>query len=178
MPISLDRNVDFGDILTPEVKEKHNGKTIYELVGNILHDGTPEKGTYRCHVLHKPTQQWWVYLTRDTRRTIVTLPYRRLKQITIFGWYQAKKPPNHKLYTKIVFLLVTLGPQHQQCQAQDKLYTDNKIALECISLNDFCCYRYEMQDLHVTSILPQMITLTEAYIQIYELKQDWLMGIN
>ena len=30
---------------------------------------------------------------------------------------------------------------------------------------------YEMQDLHVTSILPQMITLTEAYIQIYE-QQD------
>lgn len=27
---------------------------------------------------------------------------------------------------------------------------------------------YEMQDLHVTSILPPMITLTEAYIQIYE----------
>lgn len=27
---------------------------------------------------------------------------------------------------------------------------------------------YEMQDLHVTNILPQMITLTEAYIQIYE----------
>ncbi|KAL0896017.1 hypothetical protein ABMA27_012005 [Loxostege sticticalis] len=83
------KNVDFGDILTPEVKAKHNGKTTYELVGNIVHDGTPEKGTYRAHVLHKPTQQW-----------------------------------------------------------------------------------YEMQDLHVTSILPQMITLTEAYIQIYELKQD------
>lgn len=29
---------------------------------------------------------------------------------------------------------------------------------------------YEMQDLHVTEILPQMITLTEAYIQIYELR--------
>ncbi|XP_050663859.1 U4/U6.U5 tri-snRNP-associated protein 2 isoform X2 [Leptidea sinapis] len=83
------KNVDFGDILTPEIKAKHNGKTTYELVGNIVHDGTPEKGTYRAHVLHKPTQQW-----------------------------------------------------------------------------------YEMQDLHVTSILPQMITLTEAYIQIYELNED------
>jgi len=28
---------------------------------------------------------------------------------------------------------------------------------------------FEMQDLHVTEILPQMITLTEAYIQIWEL---------
>lgn len=27
---------------------------------------------------------------------------------------------------------------------------------------------YEMQDLHVKEILPQMITLTESYIQIYE----------
>lgn len=31
---------------------------------------------------------------------------------------------------------------------------------------------YEMQDLHVTSILPQMITLTESYIQIYEQQPD------
>lgn len=52
------RNVDFGDILTPEVKAKHKGRTTYELVGNIVHDGAPEKGTYRAHVLHKPTQQW------------------------------------------------------------------------------------------------------------------------
>jgi U4/U6.U5 tri-snRNP-associated protein 2 len=27
---------------------------------------------------------------------------------------------------------------------------------------------YEMQDLHVTNLLPQMISLTEAYVQIYE----------
>lgn len=31
---------------------------------------------------------------------------------------------------------------------------------------------YEVQDLHVESILPQMITLTEAYIQIYELQNE------
>ncbi|KAF0309016.1 U4/U6.U5 tri-snRNP-associated protein 2 [Amphibalanus amphitrite] len=30
---------------------------------------------------------------------------------------------------------------------------------------------YELQDLHVRDILPQMITLTESYIQIYELRQ-------
>ncbi len=29
-----------------------------------------------------------------------------------------------------------------------------------------------MQDLHVTEILPQMITLTEAYIQIWELSTE------
>uniref|UniRef100_A0A1B6DHZ2 Ubiquitin carboxyl-terminal hydrolase 39 n=1 Tax=Clastoptera arizonana TaxID=38151 RepID=A0A1B6DHZ2_9HEMI len=82
------KNVDFGDILTPEVKAQHK-HTTYDLVANIVHDGEPSKGTYRVHVLQKGTGKW-----------------------------------------------------------------------------------YEMQDLHVTDILPQMITLTEAYIQIYELKRE------
>nr|CAD7424170.1 unnamed protein product [Timema monikensis] len=76
------KNVDFGDILTPVVKEQH-ANTMYDLVANIVHDGEPMKGTYRVHVLHKGSGKW-----------------------------------------------------------------------------------YEMQDLHVTDILPQMITLTEAYIQV------------
>jgi hypothetical protein len=29
-------------------------------------------------------------------------------------------------------------------------------------------FRYELQDLHVTEILPQMVALSEAYLQIYE----------
>ncbi|XP_015115712.1 U4/U6.U5 tri-snRNP-associated protein 2 [Diachasma alloeum] len=82
------KNVDFGDILTPEVKEKHPCST-YDLIANIVHDGEPGQGTYRVHILHKATGQW-----------------------------------------------------------------------------------YELQDLHVTPILPQMITLTEAYIQIYELRKE------
>ncbi|CAL8237292.1 unnamed protein product [Boreogadus saida] len=31
---------------------------------------------------------------------------------------------------------------------------------------------YEMQDLQVTDILPQMITLSEAYIQIWKRRED------
>ena len=73
--------------MTPENKKSHK-ETRYNLVANIVHDGEAAKGTYRVHVFHKATNQW-----------------------------------------------------------------------------------YEMQDLHVTDILPQMITLTEAYIQIYELYQ-------
>ncbi|KAL0281029.1 UNVERIFIED_CONTAM: hypothetical protein PYX00_002148 [Menopon gallinae] len=79
------KNVDFGDIMTDEVKAKHK-HTTYDLMANIVHDGVPNRGTYRVHVLHKGNGKW-----------------------------------------------------------------------------------YEMQDLHVTDILPQMITLTEAFIQIYEL---------
>lgn len=82
------RNVDFGDILTEENRLKHK-HTRYNLIANVVHDGEPNKGTYRVHILQKSTGQW-----------------------------------------------------------------------------------FEMQDLHVTNILPQMITLTEAYIQIYELQTD------
>lgn len=94
--INLDyvfRNVDFGDILTPEVKAKHP-YTTYDLVANIVHDGEPGQGTYRVHILHRATGQW-----------------------------------------------------------------------------------YELQDLHVTQILPQMITLTEAYIQVNKEKSTCFFAI-
>ena len=55
------RNVDFGDILTPEVKEKYTN-TTYDLVANIVHDGEPGKGTYRVHVLHKVSLTYSVYI--------------------------------------------------------------------------------------------------------------------
>ena len=80
------KNIDFGEYLSKEAKANHKS-TTYDLVANIIHDGEPDKGIYRMHVLHKATGQW-----------------------------------------------------------------------------------FEMQDLHVTEILPQMITLSEAYIQVYELK--------
>lgn len=71
--------------MTSEVKAKHP-YTTYDLVANIVHDGEPDKGTYRVHILHRGTGQW-----------------------------------------------------------------------------------YELQDLHVTQILPQMVTLTEAYIQVHKI---------
>ncbi|XP_003746510.1 U4/U6.U5 tri-snRNP-associated protein 2 [Galendromus occidentalis] len=76
-------NVDFSDLLSPELR-RVNPENAYELVANIVHEGEPNKGTYRCHVLHRGTGKW-----------------------------------------------------------------------------------YELQDLHVTEILPQMITLSESYIQIW-----------
>ena len=69
--------------LLNEEAQKTNPNTVYDLVANIVHDGQPNKGTYRVHILHKGTGSW-----------------------------------------------------------------------------------YEMQDLHVVDILPQMITLSEAYIQV------------
>lgn len=46
------RSIDFGDFLTPEVKALHKS-TVYDLVANVVHDGEPDKGTYRVHLLHK-----------------------------------------------------------------------------------------------------------------------------
>ncbi|KAI8796543.1 U4/U6.U5 tri-snRNP-associated protein 2 [Biomphalaria glabrata] len=84
------KNIDFGDLLSPETRAEHK-YTTYDLVANIIHDGDPGKGkgSYRCHVLHKGQGKW-----------------------------------------------------------------------------------YEMQDLHVADILPQMITLSESYIQVFEVRKD------
>ena len=35
----------------------------------------------------------------------------------------------------------------------------------------FYIFRYEMQDLHVSETLPQMVALSETYMQIYEQHQ-------
>ncbi len=78
------RNIDLRELLSEE-NQKHNPNTVYDLIANIVHDGQPNKGTYRVHILHKGKSSW-----------------------------------------------------------------------------------YEMQDLHVVDVLPQMITLSEAYIQIWE----------
>lgn len=50
------RNIDFGELLAPEVRAKHRF-TTYDLMANIVHDGEPGpgKGTYRAHILHKVT---------------------------------------------------------------------------------------------------------------------------
>ncbi|KAL7676249.1 hypothetical protein ACOME3_002505 [Neoechinorhynchus agilis] len=73
------KDVDFGFLIDSP------GSVTYNLIANIVHEGEPNKGTYRIHVLHKSTGTW-----------------------------------------------------------------------------------FEMQDLHVIPIPAQMITLSEAYLQIWE----------
>lgn len=81
-------NIDLHELLSAQNK-KLNPNAVYDLIANIVHDGQPNKGTYRCHKLNKKRGAW-----------------------------------------------------------------------------------YEMQDLHVIDVLPQMITLSEAYIQIWEQKDE------
>jgi len=52
--------IDFGDLLTPEVRSQHKF-TTYDLVANIVHDSetTQKKGSYRCHTLHKGQGKWY-----------------------------------------------------------------------------------------------------------------------
>lgn len=76
------RDVDLRELLSPEA-QKSNPNTVYDLIANVVHDGQPNKGTYRVHILHKGTATW-----------------------------------------------------------------------------------HELQDLHVVDVLPQMITLSESYIQV------------
>ncbi|KAI1280905.1 U4/U6.U5 tri-snRNP-associated protein 2 [Halotydeus destructor] len=83
------KGVDFGELVSEECR-KLSPKCIYDLIGNVVHEGEPDagKGIYKMHTLHKGSSKW-----------------------------------------------------------------------------------FEMQDLHVTEILPQMIPLSESYIQIWE-RQD------
>ncbi|MEE6478920.1 hypothetical protein FKM82_012049 [Ascaphus truei] len=81
-------NVDLREYLAEEFHTVHKN-TTYDLIANIVHDGKPNEGSYRIHVLHHGTGKW-----------------------------------------------------------------------------------YELQDLQVTDILPQMITLSEAYIQIWKRRDD------
>jgi hypothetical protein len=48
------RGIEFGELLSAEVRAKHP-HTTYDLVANIVHDGEPGpgKGTYRVHILHQ-----------------------------------------------------------------------------------------------------------------------------
>ncbi|CAL4221784.1 unnamed protein product [Meganyctiphanes norvegica] len=81
------KNIDFKEYLSDAASPEHI-EPIYDLVANIVHDGQPVNGTYRCHILHKGTGKW-----------------------------------------------------------------------------------YEFQDLHVKEIEPQMLSLTESYIQIFEIQK-------
>ena len=75
--------------LTEFVAKNSDSVAVYNLVANVVHDGTPSGGGYRIHLQHRGARHW-----------------------------------------------------------------------------------FEMQDLHVTDLLPEMITLSEAYIQIYQLCKD------
>ena len=76
-------DLDLTDLLDPSVRES-SPKPIYDLVANIVHQGQPDKGSYKIHILHRGTGRW-----------------------------------------------------------------------------------FELQDLHVSEILPEMIPLSESYIQIW-----------
>jgi len=42
-----------------EIYSEKKVATKYDLIGNICHDGKPEKGEYRAHIFHAPTQTWF-----------------------------------------------------------------------------------------------------------------------
>lgn len=46
-------HIEFGDLLSEDVKGKHEAGTTYDLIGNVVHDGSPENGSYRVSVLSK-----------------------------------------------------------------------------------------------------------------------------
>lgn len=114
----LNRNVDLREYLTEEaqVTEKN---TTYDLVANVVHDGKPNEGAYRIHVLH--------HVSCCSRLGKLV----RLWPVCVTYGFSC---------TELIFFFF-----HISLQGTGKWY--------------------EMQDLQVIDILPQMITLSEAYIQ-------------
>lgn len=108
------RNVDLREYLTEEaqISEKN---TTYDLVANVVHDGKPNEGAYRIHVLHHVSCC---------------------------------------IHLRCIFTLVS------------------SVLLISSMSNQGTGKWYEMQDLQVIDILPQMITLSEAYIQASLLTQS------
>lgn len=51
-------DLDLTDLLDPTVRET-SPKPIYDLVANIVHQGEPDKGSYKIHILHRGTGRWF-----------------------------------------------------------------------------------------------------------------------
>jgi len=52
--------VEFGDLLTEEAKKKYaESGAQYDLISNIVHEGKPETGAYKLHVLHQGSGKWF-----------------------------------------------------------------------------------------------------------------------
>ena len=49
----MKRNIEMRDYLAAAHPGVELDSYKYDLVANIVHDGLPGKGTYRCHVYHK-----------------------------------------------------------------------------------------------------------------------------
>ena len=78
------KSIEFGDLLSADLKEKYPNGGTYDLMANVVHEGNPTSGSYKVHVLHKGSGKW-----------------------------------------------------------------------------------FEMQDLHISKVLPEILPLSEAYVQIY-----------
>ena len=62
--------VEFGDLLTDEAKKKYaESGAQYDLISNIVHEGKPETGAYKLHVLHQGTQS--MLPTRNHKMTLI-----------------------------------------------------------------------------------------------------------
>ena len=74
---------------------------------------------------------------------------------------------SHKSYGKLFSPLQNLSAFYY-------LHSNNYIRIKMLNLMRLMSisFRYEMQDLHVAETLPQMVELSEAYMQIYELQEE------
>ncbi|KAK3089752.1 hypothetical protein FSP39_006198 [Pinctada imbricata] len=99
------------------------------------------------------------YFIKEKNNTIVNFPIKNID----FG---DLLPPEERVKHKCTTYDLMANVVH------DGLPERGKGTYRCHVLHKGTQKWFELQDLHVTEILPQMIPLSESYIQIFELRKD------
>lgn len=134
-------------------------RSKYDLIANIVHDGKPGEGSYRVYVQRKSEETWY---------STVLFGHLLLLWENLLLYCSAVE-----VEEAVVVLFCSFACKSQQAGGEALL---NK-CLGCGSNGSVVVYlclhvrRYELQDLHRIETLPQMVALSEAYIQFYE-QQD------
>lgn len=150
----------------------------YDLVANLVHEGKAGQGqgVYRVHVHRKASGRGWMGAEgeHDRKGSVLAAAQRP-------RWGAPRCPPAQG------------APQALQPRATTpdlpatlRLIAGARcklVASRCLLIhpNALCaclpaCWQveeqwYEVQDLRVTEVLPQMVALSETYAQVFELKQ-------
>ncbi|BFG01268.1 U4/U6.U5 tri-snRNP-associated protein 2 [Drosophila madeirensis] len=151
---------EFRENIIPQVN-------LYQLLGKFNGSAEKEYKTYKDNFMKRfeitrLPQFIILYIKRFTKNTffleknptIVNFPIKNVDFGDILGMRQRDKDVKDTKYNLVANIVHDGDPKKGTYRAH--------------ILHKANGQWYEMQDLHVTEILPQMITLTESYIQIYE----------
>ena len=150
-------------------KDGQPAPSKYDLVANLVHEGKAGQGqgTYRVHVHRKASEGWL------GAQGAASCGWLGAQGAASCGWLGAQGAAS--------WVTALVGRWRLCCAAGSSqrgwLLVGGHGCRSSPALALFCCLPqveeqwYEVQDLRVTEVLPQMVALSETYAQVYELKQ-------